>query len=161
MTVRTLTEDGINAYPLDVAALEKGDFIPPEFCETRTKCRDRNNPKYAIELLAFRDRVDFDLTKLGHNWTLVCRDGGVKVLNDEEASVENERSFKGHQRALGRRMRKNMGVDISRLSAERAPMHEHELLCQQRIVAAQRKARREVSLLPHQRSAPAMLPKVK
>jgi hypothetical protein len=153
MAVRTLTDDGI---PLDVSALEKGDFIPPELCEKRTKCRDRNHPKYALELLAFRDRIDVDLFKLGRNWTLSCHGHGIKVLTDEEASVENEKAFKAGQRLLGRRMRKNMGVDISRLSEQRAPMHEHELLCQQRIVAAQRKARREVKLLPHQRSTPGL-----
>jgi hypothetical protein len=156
MAVRTMTEDGINLYPLDVAALEKGDTIPAELCEQHTKCKDMKSPRYPLELLDLRERIDLELRKQGRNWTLVCKSLGIKVLTDEEASIENERSFKAHQRALGRRCAKNMSVDVSRLSPDRVRPHEHEVLAQQMILAAGKRARRQLSLATHKRTTPGL-----
>ena len=32
MAVRQIDDEGVHLYPLDIKALEKGDYIPPEMC---------------------------------------------------------------------------------------------------------------------------------
>jgi len=158
MAIRKVTEDGRTLYPLDTEALEKGDYIPPEFCEEHTKCRDRNSQRYPLELEAFKERIDHDLMRLGRNWTLTCHKGGIRVLRDEDAATHNARAFKAHQRGLTRRLHKNIGVDVSVLTDESKRAHEHEVLCETGVVAAMKRVRREVALKAHKRNVPpAML----
>ena len=100
MAVRKIDDEGVHLYPLDIKALEKGDYIPPEMCEERTKCKDRNHKNYSLELEAFKERIDLELMRLGRNWTLRCRKDGIAILIDAEASEHNEASFDALKRGL-------------------------------------------------------------
>lgn len=161
MAVRKIDDEGVHLYPLDIKALDKGDYIPPEMCEERTKCRDRNSKAYGLELESFKERIDLELTRLGRNWTLRCRKDGIAILTDAEASEHNESAFDALKRGLRRRAAKNVGVDVSLLPDERRRPHEHTVISQAMQLSAMKRAAREASLPAHKRNTPpAILPKV-
>ena len=156
MAVRKLTDEGVNLYPLDVSALVKGDYIPPEFCEDYTKCHDRNSKDYPLQLQSLKERIDHELLKVGRNWTLVCHKNGIGVLTDERAAGYNEQQFDANMRAARRRARKNVSVDSSVLTEEGRRRHEHVVITQTLILAAAKRARREASLPAHKRTVPSL-----
>jgi hypothetical protein len=159
MAVRKIDDEGVHLYPLDIKALEKGDYIPPEMCEERTKCKDRNHKNYSLELEAFKERIDLELMRLGRNWTLRCRKDGIAILIDAEASEHNEASFDALKRGLRRRARKNLGVDASLLPEDRRRPHEHAVISQAMQLSAMKRVARQCSLAAHKRSTPpAILP---
>ena len=160
MAVRKIDDEGVHLYPLDIKALEKGDYIPPEMCEERTKCRDRNSKAYGLELESFKERIDLELTRLGRNWTLRCRKDGIAILTDAEASEHNETAFDALKRGMRRRARKNLGVDPSLLPNERRQPHEHAVISQAMQLSAMKRVARQCSLAAHKRNTPpAILPK--
>ena len=159
MAVRKIDDEGVHLYPLDIKALEKGDYIPPEMCEERTKCKNRNSKAYGLELESFKERIDLELTRIGRNWTLRCRKDGIAILTDAEASEHNEAAFDALKRGLRRRARKNLGVDLSLLPEERRRPHEHAVISQAMQLAAMKKVTHQCSLAAHKRNTPpAILP---
>ena len=160
MAVRKIDDEGVHLYPLDIKALEKGDYIPPEMCEERTKCKDRNSKAYGLELESFKERIDLELTRIGRNWTLRCRQDGIAILTDAEAGDHNRKSFDALKRGMRRRAGKNLGVDVSMLPEEQRRPHEHTVISQAMQLSAMKRAARQASLPSHKRNTPpAILPK--
>jgi hypothetical protein len=156
MAVRKKNAEGIDIYPLDIAALEKGDHIPVEMCEPYTKSRDRNNKAYSLELEQLKEKIEKRLQDLGRNWTLSCPRGGISILTDAEAATENKRRFDLHVRGMGRRLRKNMGVDASPLDSDTRKSHEHNIISMTMQVSACKRARRQVTLSACKRTTPKL-----
>ena len=156
MAVRKLTDEGVSVYPLDIAALEKGDFIPPEMVEEYAKV-PRNHPRYQLSLLALKDTIRKGLHRMGRIWTLASKNGGIRVLTDPEASLHNRRRWNEQVRAQGRTLRDNLHVDTSLIEDEGARrQHEQDCISQSRQYAAAKQERRKVALVPHRRATPTM-----
>lgn len=156
MAVRKKNAEGIDIYPLDIEALEKGDHIPVEMCEPYTKSRDRNHKFYSRELEQLKEKIERRLQDMGRNWTLNCPRGGITVLTDADAATENKRQFDLHVRGMSRRLHKNLGVDTSKLDNDTKRQHEHNVVSMTMQVAACKRARREVGLHAHKRSTPGL-----
>ena len=156
MAVRKRNEEGIELYPLDIEALEKGDHIPVEMCEPYTKSKDRHHRLYSLELEQLKASIEKRLAEMGRNWTLWCPRGGISVLTDKEASTENKRRFDLHGRARKRRLSKMLGVDVSNLDSDTQRSHEHSTVCMTMEVAAAGRARREARLTAHKRTTPGL-----
>lgn len=156
MAVRKKNAEGIDIYPLDIEALEKGDHIPVEMCEPYTKCKDRNNKAYSRELEQLKEKIERRLQDMGRNWTLNCPRGGITVLTDADAATENKRRFDLHVRGMSRRLHKNLGVDTSNLDNDTKRQHEHNVVSMTMQVAACKRARHEVGLHAHKRSTPGL-----
>jgi len=157
MAVRTIDDEGVSLYPLDIAALEKGDVIPPELCERHLGMK-RTDIRYGQSLVSFRDLVLRGLRRMGRQWTVTTPQSSVKILTDSEAASYNRKEFNRYTSAAGRRFRDNLGVDPSRLQADERRTHEHTLTSQATQLEFIRRAKRQVSLTAHKRATPGLPP---
>ena len=147
---------GVNIYPLDVSTLKKGDYLSPDFCETRVKCRDRKNKAYSLQLNALRDWIERARESIGRPIVVKCDHDGIRVLDDEDAATYTSQQFASALRRAGRAHRKSLHVDVGRLCPETRRKHERNVEIQGKQIQAVAMVTVQYKLTPHARRTPGL-----
>lgn len=151
-----------NQYPLDVTALKKGDYLDPEFCAERVKCRAFGTNEYNMALMKLHGQLVHLCEKKGLKLVLRIRKNGIRVLTDNEAVPTIMKEIDGHVTKIVRRHREQVHkIDIAELSSEMRPQYERNQVKGAFLVAGIRRARKEArkQLAPARTERPKLLPK--
>ena len=144
-------------HPLDFETLKKGDYITPEQAAEITG-KNASDPKFALALLNLKERIRREMQAQKRPITAKVERGGIRILNDPEASNYNDKQAKGALRKLGRCVSQLLYVDQRKLNNGEQRTHEHRIISWTKVFGAAKGARRETLRLPaHKRSTPSMI----
>jgi hypothetical protein len=153
--VDELSEHEIQYYPLDFAALKKGDSLTPDRLEELTNS-ERGTDEYNLRVLVLRERIVRTCRELGNHFTVAMVKGSLRILTDSEAALYNARSFRGKFRGAGAALRRAARVDTANLDDGQKREHEQNIVTFGRMLQAARHARRNIAATPHQRTTPGL-----
>jgi hypothetical protein len=148
-------------YPVDPTTLKKGDYLTPDFCETRVKCRDRNHKKYDLQLQSLKEWIERARDFIGAPVVLRCEKGGIRVLDDTGAATYTSQQFDLALRRAGRAHRRSLHVDVGNLTPDDRRTHERSIEIHARQLQAIAVEAFKFTLPTHKRNSPGVpkLPK--
>lgn len=129
-------------HPMDIAALTKGQYIPPEDVEQIVGILRTDADAYNLALLKLRDKIEDDSDAAGYPLQLRQKDKGLLVMTDEEAVDYRAKRFADGLRTSGRQMRMATKIDSDQLCAESKVKLTNNLARQGAMLQAMRHARR-------------------
>jgi hypothetical protein len=143
-------------YPFDTDSLEKGGRIPARDIEDAYGVR-QGTAEYSFAMLRAKDYIARSvLDKRGEVWTIVERDGELRILTDSEAAKENERTILLKMRSVARAHHRALNVDRAQLTEEERDVHDRNLQRRGRQIASWREAGRTPKPVATERSTPLL-----
>jgi hypothetical protein len=130
----------LKKYPLDFAALEKGqDFSIAEL--EKISGHKAESDKFRFFVLALQASIH---DKRGFTCK-VHADGSMRILSDTEAAKHNQKLFTWDVTSMFRRYYLNCQVDTANLSENDKRVHERNILVQSRYLGALTTTRKELA----------------
>lgn len=154
-----MQDEGINYHPLDVGSLVKGQTLEVEELETRLGIL-RSSPNWWKKVLGLKQWIDKERAKRGLPEMTMCTPGGMlHVCTDSEAAAYNRRMTRLGARRITRSHRKNIAVDMTKLTADETQLHERAIIRQAFIMSSLRSAQHRAlpAPAPQERTTPAMI----
>jgi len=144
-----------NLYPLDVSALTLGQVLTIKELEKILHI-PRDHKLWWSRLLNLKSKIKRLRSRLGLTpLTMRTHKGTLVICDDEDASNYNERDGKRGIRKFRRAFRRNLHVNVAKLSSERRAKHEKTLMRQAMVTAAISGAVHRPPALPdHARKTP-------
>lgn len=143
-------------YPVDVTTLKKGDYLTPDFCETRVRCKNRNHKEYPLQLQSLKEWIERAREYVGAPVVLRCEKGGIRVLDDTTASTYTSHQFDLALRRAGRAHRRSLHVDVGNLSPDNRHRHERNVEIHARQLQAIAVEAFKFTLPAHKRNSPGL-----
>ena len=131
-------------FPIDMDALKKGSYIEPDIIE-RAYGTKREMADHQLSCLKLAKEIERYLRDRGFVWTLKQERGGLRILEDAEASEYNAQLGDKNLRSIVRVHNRQSHVDVGALSDEEARHHEHRLLRSSFYVQAIADTRRKLA----------------
>jgi hypothetical protein len=128
---------------LNVETLNRGDDITPEECE-RILGIDRDHEHFPLKLATLASQIIRESGRSSRRLSACCRQGGIHINTDFEASVYHAKLARTSERGLLRHttlMRTT--VRVSQLTATQRRQHDEALCRMATKVAALRRAARD------------------
>lgn len=138
---------------IDVASLEKGDWISPEIIEAQTG-ETVGTTAFQFAALKLKGEIEAALKAVGRPATLKQEGAGIRLLSDSEAAVYNEVRGERACAQLAKAHRRNLAVDETNLPSGERQTHYRVLDRQSRYLQALRNVRRQMRATPVQRQTP-------
>jgi len=152
-----ITETETKRYPLNVADIEKGDYIEPEEI-AEIYSVDLDAPDFRLMQLQLCAFIEMQSAKEDRPMLPKCEGAGIRILTDEEASRYRPAVADSHARALRREVSRMLRIDVRNLSDDSKLRLEKEILRNSKRVVAIRGVDREIRCLPSPvRRTPSML----
>jgi hypothetical protein len=142
--------------PLNVEALQKGDYLPPIEIEEITG-EVEGTQEYQLALLQLRQEIEHGLRFIGRPATIKTEGAGLRILTDSEAAIYNARHGDLARFKLFRAFRRNQAVDEANLSDPERQAHYRTLEVQGKYVQALRQISRQLSVEPVRRLTPGIV----
>ncbi len=144
-------------YPFDTDSLTKGSRVTRDTI-TAAYGIPWTSALYGIKaFLPARHHVERAFAARGEIVTVVCDKGDLVILEDDAASLYNERTFSLLFRRAGQTQHRMLGVDRSKVLPERLGRHDRALETNGRALgAASRELRRNLLPSPRQRATPGI-----
>ena len=136
--------DEIAYFPLDVRQLHKGQVIEVLEIE-RITGTPRRHAEYPLKVLWLRTKIEKELRKLGQTLTMRIHKGALVICDDSDAAKYNRRQGRLKIRAYRRAHKRNVAVDMSKLTADERRDHERTLVIQGTLLGAIHSAKRQLA----------------
>ena len=162
MFTKTIDSGGVNIFPLDVAALFKGQIIGIEELEHIFHCRkaDLTEGQWSLKLLGLRGKIERLRRRNGLPvLTMRMVKGALHICTDSVASSYNHTMGRRGIRRFKRATYRNIAVDATKLTPEERERHGRVIMRQAMIVSALRANEHRALLTPGpaERTTPKMI----
>lgn len=142
-------------YPLDFAALKKGDVISQEKL-VEIIGLEPTDPRYRIEVLKLRHHIEFTLATQNY-WVTIKEDSGnLCILTDGESAVYNDKQFKNNINRALRSYDRLLRVDNNNLTMSEQKRHFRNLETNGKVIQAISSTTKSVKLESSRRNTPGL-----
>lgn len=121
----------------DVSDLAMGDEISVTECEELTQL-NRKDRRYSMALVGVAKAIEAALWKSGREWTVCCKEDGIRILTHVEAVAYNASTFEQGKRKMRLAHRRASEIDIEKLPDDVRKEHQANLISQGRMISFMR-----------------------